>query len=179
MKVKDIIEKRYSPRAFSGKAVEKEKIESVFEAARSAPSSYNGQPWRFIYATKGEEKFDRIVASLIDFNKMWASNSPVLIVSLAKKTYEHNGAPYHHAAYDLGQSIGFMTIQAFELDLYMHQMGGFDAEKLKESFEISEDYDVLTVTALGYKGNVEDLPEDLQKIENPGRIRKELKEIIW
>lgn len=179
MKINELINKRYSPRAFSEKPVEKEKLRLIFEAAGLAASSYNSQPWRFIYAEKDKSgHYEKLLSSLSEFNSQWASKAPVLILTLAKKTYEHNGKDHIFAAYDLGLAIGNLTLQAGDLGLYLHQMGGFSKDKIREDFKISNDFDIVTIIALGYLGNTEDLPEELKKIENKPRERKGLSEII-
>ena len=179
MEVSKIIKERTSTLAFSAKPVESEVLNSLFEAARLAPSSYNEQPWRFIYAEKGSESYDRILQSVYPANQSWAKDAPVLIVTMLTKYIERNGKPNKYAWYDLGQSVGNLTIQATASGLKMRQMGGFDSEKLKELFKISEEFEPATVIALGYPGNIEDLEPALQRRERSERSRKPFEEIIF
>jgi nitroreductase len=154
-------------------------LTSLFEAARLAPSSYNEQPWRFIYAGKGSEAYDRILQSVYPANQSWAKSAPVLIVTVLSKFIERNGTPNKYAWYDLGQSVGNLTIQATAAGLKMRQMGGFDSGKLKELFKINEEYEPATVIALGYPGKVENLEPALLQRERSARSRKPFEEIIF
>ncbi len=176
----ELIEKRYSPRAFSDKKIEEEKIISLLEAARWSPSSMNEQPWRFIVGIKGEgATYNKIYESLMEPNQVWAKNAPVFILTIAKNNYDRNNNSNTHAEYDLGQAIANLTFQATALNLYVHQMGGFNPEKAKELFNIPEGYRPMSVSAVGYLGSAEKLPETLQAREKAKRRRKDLSELVF
>lgn len=177
--INNLIKQRWSPRAFSNKAVEKEKIQSILEAARWAPSAFNEQPWRFIVSQKGDDTYENILKTLIDWNIQWAGKANVLIVNIAKKTFSHNGKQNVTFKYDLGQAVGSMIIEVVNQGLYSHQMSGFDANKAAELLNIPDDFQAVSVTAIGYYGNINELPEDMAEIEIKPRERKELKEIIF
>src|SRR4249920_2309147 len=99
--VQDLIKNRWSPRAFSDKPVPNEVLQSLFEAARWAPSSNNEQPWVFIVATKGDpENFEKTLGSLVEFNAGWAKNAPVLVIAVAELAFAKNNAPNRNAQYD-------------------------------------------------------------------------------
>src|SRR5688500_16771752 len=119
----ELIQKRRSKRAYDDRPVEPEKIESLFEAARWAPSSVNEQPWLYIYATKGQPLWSSIFEALLDGNKIWASHVPLLIVSLARKNFIRNDRPNGSARYDLGAANAFLSLQATHMGLNVHQMG--------------------------------------------------------
>ncbi len=163
--IHELIAERWSPRAFAQKYIPQEEINSLFEAARWAPSSMNEQPWRFIYAKKGEVGFDKILDSLMDGNTPWAKDAPVLMVTLIKKTFARNGKSNGSASHDLGLAMGNLSIQATELGIALHQMGGFYPDKIKEAFDLPEDVEPKTVVALGYYGEPDQLNDEL-KIEN-------------
>lgn len=176
----ELIEKRYSPRAFSNEAVEEEKIISLFEAARWSPSSMNEQPWRFIVGVKGEgETYEKIYNVLFEQNQAWAQNAPVLILAVAKEFNDRSKQNNRYAEYDLGQAIAHLTIQATSLNLYIHQMGGFDTDKACRLFNIPEGYTPMSVIAIGYLGNIDSLPEQLKVREKAKRNRRELSEIVF
>jgi len=179
LKINTIIENRWSPRSFSGKAIEQEKIQRFFEAARWAPSAYNEQPWRFIVGVKGDETWQMIFESLVEFNQMWAVNAPVLVVAVGSNVREVNGEANGTWHYDVGQAVGYLTIQAYTDGLVMHQMGGFDPAKLVESFKLPEKYFPLSVSALGYQDVAEKLPANLEKLERGERSRKPLSELVF
>lgn len=179
MEITDIIINRHSPRAFSSKEVEPEKLKEIFELTRWAPSAYNAQPWKFIYATKKDtDIYNKMLESLIDFNKSWAKNAPVLILTVAAKKFEHNGKDNPTSQYDLGQSVAYLTLAASAQGLHLHQMSGFSVEKAISLFNIPEKYLPVSIIALGYKGDLSVLPEDLQKMENNPRSRKSVNEIF-
>ena len=107
-----LLERRFSPYAFSSRAVEPEKLHKLFEAARSAPSSYNEQPWRFVVATRQDtEAFERLLETLVEQNRQWARHVPLLILSVAKVHFTHNGQPNRHALHDVGQAAAYLTLR--------------------------------------------------------------------
>lgn len=168
---------RWSPRAMSGEAMSDEELMSLFEAARWAPSSFNAQPWRFIYAKRNTEHWDRFFNLMIEFNKSWAKNAAALVVVISKKTFEHNGQPSITHQFDAGAAWENLALEAATRGLMAHGMEGFDYQKARETLGISDDYDVETMVAIGKKGKKEDLPAALQEREAPSD-RKSLKNII-
>lgn len=178
--IHSLIEKRWSPRAFSDKAVEKDKLQKLFEAARWAASAYNEQPWRFILGIKNaNETFTKINNSLVQFNQDWASQAPVLVAVLTKKTHTHNNETNESAHYDAGLAVGNLILQATAEGLYAHQMGGFSKEALIESFNIPDDFVPIAVIALGHIGDANNLPEYLKNMESNGRSRKDFNEFVF
>ncbi len=178
--VHELILRRWSPRAFSSQAVEPEKILSILEAARWAPSSFNEQPWRFIIARREEaEEFDRLLACLSSGNQLWARHAPVLILFVAKLSFERNGKPNRHAFYDVGQAAAFLTLQATALNLFVHQMAGFDAARARDTYGIPDDFEPVAMAAVGYAGDPEQLPEDLRRSEMGPRSRKPLPDLVF
>jgi nitroreductase len=176
----DLLNNRWSPRAFSGKPIEPLKIVSIFEAARWSPSSANEQPWHFIVAAKEDSRvYDAIVESLMEGNRRWAQSAPLLILGVARSSYSKTGKPYRHAWYDLGQSIAHLTVQASALGLAVHQMGGFDAEKARELLTIPDGYEPVIAIAVGYAELPETLPDDLRRREEASRTRKPLEELVF
>lgn len=147
-----LLERRWSPRAFSPRPVDSSKLATIFEAARWAPSSYNAQPWAFFVATRQDaEGYNRLLSTLVDANRQWAQQAPVLILAVAKLDFDHVARPNRHALYDLGQAVANLTVQATALDLQIHQMGGFDPRSARELFAIPAGYEPVTVLALGYE----------------------------
>ena len=130
--IHELLEKRFSPYKYSSRAVKPEDLRKLFEAARSAPSSYNEQPWRFVVATRQDtDAFESMLQTLVERNREWAQHAPVLVLSVAKLEFTHNGKPNRHAFYDVGQAAAYLTIQATALGLYVHQMAGFDVGKAR------------------------------------------------
>lgn len=156
---------RWSPRAFDDKKIEKEKLQSIFEAARWSASAFNAQPWRFFVGFKGDENYQKILNTLIEFNQLWAAKAPVLILNCYQINFSHDGKPNQTAQYDLGQAVAHYSLEAMNQGLYLHQMTGFDASKANKSFGLGVEVSAFSVTALGYLGSVESLPKDMQKME--------------
>ncbi len=170
---------RKSGRAYSERLVEPEKIHQLLEAARWAPSSMNEQPWRYIVAKKDDTVlYNKVFGSLAESNQSWVKNAPVLIVSLARRTFIRNGVANRHALYDTGAANSLLTIQTSALGLNAHQMGGFDYEKLKSALAISDDMEIAVVISIGYPGEIDKLPEALQKRELAPRERYIQSELI-
>jgi len=178
--INKLINKRFSTRAYSEKPVEEEKLIKLFEAARWAPSSMNEQPWRFIVVSKNEnDGFQKLFNTLSEGNKIWADKVPVLILVLAKKTVERTGRNNRHSWYDTGAAVALVSMQATEMDLFVHQLGGFNANESAELFEVPDEFEPVIVLAVGYHGNPDELPENLKARENAVRKRKSIDEIVF
>ena len=162
----ELIKQRRSRRAYDDKLVEVEKIQAMFEAARWAPSSSNEQPWTYLYATKEQvELYQKIFDSLMDGNKIWVARAPLLIVAMVRKNFIRNDKPNGSAKYDLGAANAFLSLQATQLGLNVHQMGGFDKEMAQTLLNIPSNYEPVVILAAGYLGDVETLPEPLKERE--------------
>jgi nitroreductase len=158
--IHELISHRWSPRAFDPKPVEKEKLRSLFEAARWAASSYNAQPWYFIVATKDDpENYNKVLSTFVEFNQGWAKNAPVVALSVAAHKMPHDGAQNRHAFHDVGQAAANLSLQATSLGLQVHQMAGIVPEKAREVFGIPENFEAVAGIALGYPGDHMTLPE--------------------
>lgn len=168
----EVIQKRRSRRAYTDQPVEKDHIQALFEAARWAPSSVNEQPWIYLYATKDQtDLWNRIFESLNESNKIWAKNAPLLIVSLIRKNFSRNDLPNHSARYDLGGANAMLSLQAAHVGLNVHQMGGYNIEKLTENLNIPNLYEPVVIMAIGYPGDAQLLPEHLKSRELAPRER--------
>lgn len=177
--VHEFIVRRWSPRAFSDKPVPPDVLRSLFEAARWAASSYNDQPWSYVVATKDDkENFSKMLSVLMDMNAVWAKQAPVLAISVARRTFKHNGAPNPVALHDLGAANAQLTMEATSRGLVVHQMAGFHHNKAREAFGIPEGWDPVSAIAIGYPGDPETLPEQLRKPELAARTRKPLSEFV-
>lgn len=166
---------RYSPRAFSEQAVPAAVMGSLFEAARWAPSCFNEQPWRFVFAHRADsEAFARLGSCLMEANQRWAMAAPVLLLSVAKTAFSRGDRPNRHAWHDVGLAVENMAVQAHALGLGVHQMAGFDAAKVRVAAAIPDGYEPVAMIAIGYPGDADKLPEDLRARELAPRERKPL-----
>jgi nitroreductase len=172
---------RRSQLAFSPRTMEEEKLESLFEAARWAPSSNNMQPWRFVYALHGEPSFERFFDALMDGNKRWAKDAGALVVTLAEMEYDRHGALYinRYAWHDAGLANALLMIQANHLGIMSHPMGGFDPERIRQTLHLPKEFEPVTCIAIGYPGDLATLPDDLLKRQQSVRTRKPREEIVF
>jgi len=174
-----ILTDRWSPRSFDPKAlISTEDMTAFLEAARWAPSSYNFQPWRFIISRRGDETFQKICEAISGFNQVWAPNASALIaVVVEQKTEGHIYPPI--ALFDTGLAVSQMTVEAHHRGFIIHQMIGFDKEKMNKSFDISGQRDCIVILAIGRQGPVENLPEgQAREREVLPRERNQLSDLI-
>jgi nitroreductase len=170
--ISDLIRSRRSVRSFSGRAIETEKINSLFEATRWAPSSSNEQPWIYIYALPQQTAlWEKMFNPLNESNRIWAKDAGLLIASLARKEFTRFGTTNSHALYDLGAANAFLSLQAVELGLQVRQMAGFNMERIIENLNVPATFEVGVLMAVGYPGDPEALPEHLRKRELAPRER--------
>ena len=175
--IDNVFLKRYSPRAMSGETITKEELMTLFEAGRWAPSSNNSQPWRFVYAQRETTSFENLLSFLTEHNKTWCQNASTLIVVISKNNFD-NGNPSKTHSLNTGMAFENLALQATEMGLISHGMEGFDYTLAKEKLEVSDDYSVEMMIAIGKLGNIEDLPEILREREKPSS-RKNLEEIVF
>jgi nitroreductase len=176
-----LLRQRWSPRAFAERRVEPDKLRSILEAARWAPSSYNAQPWSFLVATKDGDPADyrRMLGCLVEGNQGWAKSAPVLMVSVATSAFTHNGKPNRHAFYDTGAAVAMMTVEATALGLHMHQMAGFEPEQVRAAYDVPPTAEAVSAIAVGYVGDPASLSDDLRKREEAPGQRKPLAEFVF
>lgn len=175
----DLLRRRWSPRAFDDRPVESEKLRSLFEAARWAPSSNNGQPWRFLVATnENKTEYDRLFNCLVEANQKWAYRAPVLLLSVAKLQFE-DGSQNRHALHDTGMAAENLVIQATALGLVTHQMAGFHIDQARANCLIPDGYEPVAMMAVGYPGDPGLLSDRLQARETQPRVRKPLSEFVY
>lgn len=171
------IRTRCSPRAFTDEGIAGETLLRLFEAARWAASSYNEQPWRFIIASRHEPGFRLLAECLVEGNA-WAAKAPVLMLSLARKTFTANGVENRHAWHDVGAAMATLSLQAAELGLQIHQMAGFNVQQVQTSCQIPAEFTPIAMSAIGRQGDAAQLPAKLQVLETAVRRRRPLTELI-
>lgn len=178
--IHELLAGRWSPRAFDERLIEPEKMHSLFEAARWAPSSNNGQPWRFFLATKDRKpEWNRLFDCLLEGNRTWAYRAPVLILSVASLNFEESGKPNRHALHDTGMATENLVLQATALGLATRQMAGFDAEKARADLKIPSGYEPVAMIAVGYPGDPSILPDRLRQREQAVRARNGVSTFVF
>ena len=172
-----LILNRWSARSMTGVELDDNIIMSLFEAARWAPSSFNNQPWRFVYAKRNTEHWDTLFNLLLESNKKWAKNAAVLVVIVSRRNFEYNGKFCITHQFDAGAAWENLALEAFSKDLVCHGMQGFEYEKARVVLEVPDSFDVMAMIAIGKRGPKENLSEELQSKETPND-RKPLSEIV-
>ncbi len=163
---------RWSPRAMSGEEISEPELMSLFEAARWAPSSYNNQPWRILYARRQSEQWPLFFDLLAAPNKAWAQRAALLLLFISKTTFDHNGKPSITHSFDTGAAWENLALQGTMKGYVVHGMQGFDYERAKTVLGIPDGFQVEAMAAIGKPGQVELLPETLQMRESPSDRRK-------
>ena len=99
-----------------------ETLISLFEAARWAQSSYNNQPWRFLYAKRNTPNWDVFFNLLVEGNKIWAKNAAVLVVIISRKNFDYNGKPSITHQFDAGATWENLALEASSRGIVTHGM---------------------------------------------------------
>lgn len=163
--VESMFVERWSPRAFLADPVERGQLESLFEAARWAPSCFNAQPWKFVWSDEGAGR-EALRGLLVDGNRVWADKAPVVGFVLARRHFERNGKPNHWAEFDAGAAWMSLCLQARMLGLDVHGMGGFHGDRAPAVLGIDADqWSVVAAFVVGRRGEPDALPEDLRERE--------------
>src|SRR5436309_11409700 len=170
--IEQLLLDRWSPRAMSGEEISREDLLRLFEAARWAPSSFNAQQWRALYALRDTEYWQTFFDLLVDANKTWAKNAAVLVVFISRKLFDYNDEPSVTHSYDAGAAWENFALQGFHQGLVVHGMEGFDYERARKELHIPDEFQVEAMAAVGKPGPKEWLPEKLQTRESPNDRRK-------
>lgn len=168
---------RWSPRSMTGEPISENELMTLLEAAHWAPSSYNAQPWRFIYAFRETPQWGPLFSTLVPFNQEWAAKAGALVLIVSHKVFEHNQKPSVTHSFDAGAAWGYLALQGHVNGLVVHGMQGFDYEKARELCKVPEDFQVECMVAIGKRGKKEDLPASMQEKETPS-TRKRLDEVV-
>jgi nitroreductase len=159
--------RRWSPRAMSGEPLSDGELLSLFEAARWAPSTYNEQEWRFLYARRDTPHWPTFFDLLNEGNRAWCGRAAVLGVVLSHKVFRRNGKPNPVHTFDAGLAYQNLALQGAAMGLVVHGMQGFDFDRGRRELGVPDDYSVDAMFAVGRPGDVADLPEALREREKP------------
>jgi nitroreductase len=173
-----ILATRRSPRSYKpDHQISSSDLLALLEAARWAPSAFNGQPWRFFVGVRGDEVFTEILSSLGEFNQLWAKNASALIL-IGSTTTKADGSAHADYLYDCGLATAQLVYEAHDRGLIAHQMTGFSKEKARVNLEMSDEFVPVAVIAIGEQDLPEKLPEQLAEREVAKRVRLPLETIV-
>lgn len=175
--IESLLLDRWSPRAMSGEALAPNELLRLFEAARWAPSSFNAQQWRALYARRDTAHWSTFLGLLVEGNKAWAQHAAALVVFISRATFDYNGEESVTHSYDCGAAWENFALQGFRQGLVVHGMEGFDYERAKIELQIPDGFRVEAMAAVGKPGAKEILPEKLRAKESPNE-RRPLRESI-
>lgn len=172
---------RWSPRAFDASPIDDTDLFTMFEASRWAPSAFNSQPWRFIYARRGSEAWAKFLNLLMPFNARWAQQASVLVILVSDTLVRMPRAEVlsvsHSHSFDAGAAWAHLALQATRLGYSVHGMTGMDFERARSELSVPERFRIETAIAIGRRAHVTTLSPDLQTREVPNG-RKELGELV-
>ena len=177
----EALAQRWSGRAYdSDRPVERTKLLALFEAARWAPSCFGYQPWRLLIWDRSEEfqTWHRAFECLAESNRAWACHAPILMLACADTRFADD-RPNRWCHYDTGAAVMSLSTQATALGLMVHQMGGFDATKIRSEFAIPEAFDCLAMITVGYQLPLDQIPEEFLERELAPRSRRDLAESFF
>ena len=174
--VSDLIKHRWSPRSFTQQAITEKDMRTILEAGSWAPSANNSQPWRYIYAHRGTEGFEKIFATLAPGNQPWAKNAAALVLAIGIKELPDTQQKNFYFMHDTGMSNSFMLMQAFGMGISSHIMAGFNKAQAIESLAIPPNEEPVCVIAFGYRDDADKLEEPYRTRELAPRSRKPLAE---
>lgn len=180
--INELMQRRWSPRAFEeGRSVEREKVLTMLEAARWAPSCFNDQPRQFLVFDGSDSGALERARACLTAGNAWALKAPMLILSVARETFEQNGKPNRWAQHDTGLATENLLLQAVELGLAAHPMAGYDADRARSEFGIPVGFTPIAMIAIGYpyRARLDDLDEKLRAKELAARERKPIGEIAF
>jgi nitroreductase len=180
--VEPLLLERWSPRAFDSSTIPADDLETIFDAARWAPSAFNAQPWRFVYARRDSADWARFLGLLLPFNQSWAERAAVLVFilsdTLMQGPKDEVPSASHSHSFDAGAAWALLALQATRLGYHAHGMTGVDFGRAREELGVPGRFRIEAAAAIGRIGDKSLLPEVLQAREAPSH-RKAVSEFSF
>ncbi|MBI1826604.1 MAG: nitroreductase family protein [Planctomycetes bacterium] len=165
--IESIFIRRWSPRAMNGQPITADERMRLFEAARWAPSTFNEQEWRFLFALRDTPTWQTFMGLLMEANQTWCKNAAMLVVVLSHKVFTRNGNPNPVHTFDAGAAFENLALQGAAMGLVVHGMAGFDYDRARKELNVPDDYSVEAMIAIGRPGDPDTLPAPLRERETP------------
>ncbi len=177
--INELIGKRWSGRAYDpDRTLTSQQIISLLEAARWAPSCFGDEPWRYIVCNRVTHPaaWQMALDALNESNRVWVSKASVMILGFANTVMKHNGKPNRWGDYDTGAATMSLCLQATAMGMMVHQMGGYDTDKVRSSFNVPDTFTPMAILSIGYQLPVDSIPDALKEREMAPRVRRPLEE---
>jgi nitroreductase len=180
-----LLRDRFSTRLFdAGHILDDDELGLLLEAARWSPSAGNSQPWAFLVTRRGDEANRKFNATLSRGNTAWVPAASAVLVSLHRVGDDEDPRLVYsdYAAYDLGQAVAHLTVQASSMGLHVHQFAGFDHDAVAAAFGVPASWKVTTGIAIGRRlddAGIAVADAALREREEQPRVRKELAEFVF
>ena len=164
---------RWSPRSFDGSRMNEKDVTTILEAATWAPSAFNVQPWRFLYAHRETADWERFLKLLVPFNVEWAQSASVLAFILSDRLSGKPGEekPNHSHSFDAGAAWAILSLQAVAMGYHTHGMTGVDFDAARRELQVPERYRIEAAFVIGRMDSPDKLPEKLREREFPSGRR--------
>lgn len=164
---------RWSPRAFTGEAIAESELMRLLEAARWAPSAFNAQPWRFVYARRDTASWQPLFELLLEGNRSWVQRAAALLAVVSKETRSADGGevPSRTHSFDTGAAWMSVALQAHLAGWAAHGMAGFELERARTVLGVPAGYRIEAMVAIGRQGDKSVLTESQQQRELPSARR--------
>ena len=175
--INQLLASRWSGRVYDPeKHLSREQLITLAEAARWSPSCFGDEPWRYLFCDRivNQYVWQKAFECLSEGNQEWAVNAPLLIIISSDSIFERNEKPNRWGSYDTGASAMSLCIQATDMGLMAHQMGGFDSEKVRQSFKMPERFTPMAMMTIGYQVEKQNIPDEMKERELAERKRKPL-----
>ena len=172
------LRERRSERHFTQRPLEPHVVASLVEALRWAPSSNNRQPWRLILVQNAAASA-KFVDTLSEGNKKWAHLAPLKIVLLGNPEEQPDRDGQNRWLLDCGLALENLLIQGCAMGLTTHAMQGWNEEKVLAHFNVPKPFRVAALVGVGYRGRIEDLPEEVAAKDRAPRTRRAPGEIAF
>ena len=164
-----LIVERWSPRSFDGSRMDEKDVTTILEAGSWAPSAFNVQPWRFLYAHRDTADWERFLKLLVPFNADWAKSASVLAFILSDSLSGKPGEekPNHSHSFDAGAAWAMLSLQAIAMGYHTHGMTGVDFDAARRELQVPERYRIEAAFVIGRMDSPDKLPEKLREREFP------------
>ncbi len=151
MDVFEAIKNRRSIRGFQRKPVSEEQVKRLVEAAISAPSAGNIQPWEFIIVRDPDIKQKLSLAAL---DQNFIAEAPVVIAVCADKTrssqrYGERGANLY-CLQDTAAAIQNMLLAAHAMELGTCWVGAFKEDMASKALKTPSNVRPIAIIPVGY-----------------------------